>query len=65
MHKKISPLQVFKTLNPRPCADNAHASVLTFEMTVIEPDDGEIPTRKLSWKQVYTTNIHGEMSTSY
>ncbi len=37
-------------LNPRPCADNAHASVLPFEMEAIEPGDGEIPTRKLIWK---------------
>jgi hypothetical protein len=30
-------------LNPRPCADNAHKSVLVNEMMVIEP--GENPTR--------------------
>jgi hypothetical protein len=27
-----------------------HVSVLPFEMTTIEPGDGEIPTRTLSWK---------------
>jgi hypothetical protein len=37
-------------LNPRLDADNSHTSVLTFEMTTIEPDDVEIPTRKLTWK---------------
>ena len=26
-------------LDPRPCADNAHESVLTHEMTGIEPSD--------------------------
>ena len=35
-------------LNPRPCADNAHKSVLVHEMMVIEP--GENPTRTLIWK---------------
>ena len=37
-------------LNPRPCADNAHKSVLVHEMMVIEP--GENATRTLIWKQL-------------
>ena len=35
-------------LNPRPCADNAHPSVLAHEMMAIEP--GETPSRMLTWK---------------
>jgi hypothetical protein len=35
-------------LNPRPCADNIHASVLALEMMAIKP--GENPTRTLTWK---------------
>jgi hypothetical protein len=35
-------------LNPRPCADNIHASALAHEMMAIEP--GENPTRTLTWK---------------
>ncbi len=31
-------------------SDHAHPSVLPFEMEAIEPDDGEIPTRELTWK---------------
>ncbi len=34
-------------LDPRPCADNAHESVLAHEMTVIEPT--EIPSRTIAW----------------
>ena len=34
-------------LDPRPCADNAHESVLVHEMTVIEPT--EIPSRTIDW----------------
>ena len=34
-------------LDPRPCADNAHESVLAHEMTSIEPT--EIPSRTLAW----------------
>ena len=34
-------------LDPRPCPDNVHESVLTHEMTVIEPT--EIPSRTLVW----------------
>ena len=34
-------------LDPRPCADNDHESVLAHEMVVIEPT--EIPSRTLSW----------------
>jgi len=37
-------------LDPRPCADNSHASVLPHEMTPIEP--GENPTRTLTWKSL-------------
>ncbi len=35
-------------LDPRPCADNVHTSVLHHEMMTIEP--GENPTRTLTWK---------------
>ena len=35
-------------LDPRPCADNAHESVLAHEMAAIEPS--EIPSRTLTWK---------------
>ena len=48
--EKNIPATSVQDLNPRPCADNAHASVLPFEMAAIEPGDGEIPTRKLTWK---------------
>ena len=48
--QKIIPTTSVQDLHPRPCADNAHTSVLPFEMTAIEPGDGEIPTRKLTWK---------------
>ena len=34
-------------LDPRPCSDNDHESVLTHEMTTIEPT--EIPSRTLAW----------------
>ena len=37
-------------LDPRPCADNAHESVLPHEMAAIEP--GENPTRTLTWKSL-------------
>ena len=37
-------------LDPRPCADNPHASVLPHEMEAIEP--GEDPTRTLTWKSL-------------
>ena len=47
---KIIPATSVQDLNPRPCGDNAHTSVLPFEMESIEPGDGEIPTRKLTWK---------------
>ncbi len=50
----IVPVTSVQDFNPRPCADNVHTSVLPFEilteMTVIETDDDEIPTRKLTWK---------------
>jgi hypothetical protein len=48
--QKIIPVTSIQDLNPRPCADNSHTSFLPFEMTVIEPGDGDIPTRKLNWK---------------
>ncbi len=48
--QKIIPTTSVQDLNPRPCVDNVHASVLSFEMETIEPDDVEIPTRKLTWK---------------
>ena len=34
-------------LDPRPCADNVHVSVLAHEMAAIEPS--EIPSRTLAW----------------
>jgi hypothetical protein len=34
--QKIIPATSVQDLNPRPCADNAHASVLPFEMAAIE-----------------------------
>ena len=37
-------------LDPRPYTDNAHMSVLSHAMTVIEP--GENPTRTLTWKSL-------------
>jgi hypothetical protein len=37
-------------LDPRPCADNAHVSVLPHEMAAMEP--GENPTRTLTWKSL-------------
>jgi hypothetical protein len=48
--QKNIPATSIQDLNPRPCVDNTHASVLPFEMTAIEPGDGEIRTRKLTWK---------------
>ena len=39
---------IFQDLDPRPCANNAHSSVLAHEMADIEP--GEIPSRTLTWK---------------
>ena len=35
-------------LDPRPCANNDHASVLAYEMADIEP--GETPSRTFTWK---------------
>ena len=34
-------------LDPSPCADNSHESVLAYEMTAIEPT--EIPSRTIAW----------------
>ena len=47
-HKKqtIKATRV-QDLDPRPCTDNAHESVLAHEMTDIEPS--EIPSRTLVW----------------
>ena len=43
-------------LDPRPCADNAHESVLAHEMGTIEPT--EIPSRTLTWTPlVYLSHI--------
>ncbi len=43
-------------LDPRPCADNAHESVLAHEMAAIEPS--EIPSRTLAWKPLaYLSHI--------
>ena len=49
INKKSFPLQVFKTLT-LVLVLTVHTSVLHFEMEDIEPGDGEIPTRKLTWK---------------
>jgi hypothetical protein len=43
--QKIIPTTSVQSLNPRPCVDNSHTSVLPFKMTAIEPGDGEIATR--------------------
>jgi hypothetical protein len=48
--QKIIPTTSIQDLNPRPCVDNTNVSDLPFEMEAIEPGDGEIPTRKLTWK---------------
>jgi hypothetical protein len=40
---------------PRPCANQAHPSVLAHEMLVIEP--GEIPSRMLTWKLGFLSHI--------
>ena len=37
-----------QNLDPSPCVNNVHMSVLTHEMEVIEP--GENPSRTLTWK---------------
>ena len=37
-------------LDPRPCTDNTHVSVLPHEMEAIE--SGENPTRTLTWKSL-------------
>ena len=37
-------------LDPRPCVDNTHVSVLTHEMSVTEPCKN--PTRTLTWKSL-------------
>ncbi len=34
-------------LDPRPCSDNTHESVLAHEMATIEPT--EIPSRTIAW----------------
>ena len=46
-HKPI-PFTIIQDLDPSPCVDNDHVSVLPFEMTVIEP--GENPTHTVTWK---------------
>jgi hypothetical protein len=48
--QKTVPATSIQDLNPRPCADNAHTSVMSFEVEAIEPGDGEIPTHTLTWK---------------
>jgi hypothetical protein len=40
--QRTIPATSVQDLDPRPCAHNAHASVLPHEMTVVEP--GENPT---------------------
>jgi hypothetical protein len=44
----VHPATNIQDLDPRPCTDNALASVLPFEMAVVEP--GENLTRTLTWK---------------
>jgi hypothetical protein len=47
--QKTIPTTTIQDLDPRPCTDNAHASVLPLEMTAIsEPDEN--PTRTLIWE---------------
>ena len=48
--QKTIPATSTQDLDTRPCADNAHASVLPHEMGAIEP--GENPTRMLNWKSL-------------
>jgi hypothetical protein len=50
------PTTSVEDLNPRPCADNVHTSVLPFDMAAIEPGEGEIPTRTLTWKPLSFLN---------
>ena len=45
-----STQDLYSRIDPRLCADNAHASVLPHEMMAIEP--GESPTRTLTWKSL-------------
>ncbi len=43
-------------LDPSPCVDSVHESVLTHEMTAIEPS--EIPSRALAWQPLaYLSHI--------
>ena len=46
--QKTIPATCMDDLYPRPCTDNVHTSVLSYEITDIEP--GENPTRTLTWK---------------
>ena len=41
-------------LDPHPCVDSTHVSVLPHEMMTIEP--GENPTRTLTWKSLSYLN---------
>ena len=51
-----STQDLYSRIDPRLCADNAHASVLPHEMMAIEP--GESPTRTLTWKSLaYLSHI--------
>ena len=43
-------IQTTSVVDPHPCSDNDHVSVLPHEMTVTEP--GENPTRTLTWKSL-------------
>ena len=48
--QKTIPGTSILDLDPRPCSDNDHTSVLPHEMTDIEP--GESPTRTFTWKSL-------------
>ena len=48
MYKNLNKDVIYTSiqdLNPRPCDDNPHTPVLSFEMTTIEHGDNEVPTR--------------------
>ena len=50
MTQKTIPTTSVHDLDQRPCADNAHVSILPHEMTAIEPVEN--PTRTLTWKSL-------------
>jgi hypothetical protein len=46
--QKTIPGTCVEDLDPRPCDENVHESVLSFEMTTIEPRQN--PTHTVTWK---------------